>query len=501
MVRGSGGKIIGMAVVALSFFLAAYNSISGTSALISDSNPAAYGIVAMLMIFLVLGFSLKKEMKPDIGRQGIYAGVAVFAVYIAALSYLRGALSFLFWSFRIDALLFPLVLISFILIVFGGKGVRKLKFPIIYSAFASPLLFYPLIKLNDAFVGINASAVYGMMRLAGIAVQKSGILLTAPSSYSISIASTCAALGIFIALLLFLVPMAYLYEGPIARKVAWVAAGMALMFALNIARMLSISLVWIYYGLSTALGIYHLFIGQLLFYAAIIISFLVAGRFGLSIAKVDAGWRKRISKEPGYANPALAIPILLGIAGIIATLPYASAINVPFTSFTLHGQINSLALRSGEVGLLANSRMNVADLGSGYGGEMFALGSPAANGSGQIYVAAYAVGGAHNQIPPINYSGLKPTGAVILRNGITVSSAVADSGGKTFYISYFSVPQPVDGGYLTTVYGFFSLSQPSLCNDTGIIGRTESYIYDALSGQGRGGVMCAAYLAAASTVS
>ena len=500
MARDDRGKIIGMAIIAVSFFLAAYGSISNTSTLISDSNPAAYVIVVMLMIFLVLGFSLKERIKPDTRREGILAGIAVFAVYLAALSYLRGALSFLFWSFRIDALLFPLVLLSFILIIFGAEGVKKLKFPIIYSAFASPLIFYPLIKLNGAFVNINASAVYGIMRLAGIAVQKSGIVLTTPSSYSISIAATCAALGIFIALLLFLIPMAYLYDGPKARKITWIAAGMAMMFVLNIARMLSISIIWVYYGLSTALGIYHIFIGQILFYAVIIIAFFAAGRFGLAIKRVEGGWVEKIHREVKHVNPAFAIPLLLGILGLAATLPYASVINAPFTSFTLHGQISSLALRSGEVGMLANSKMNVADLGAAYQGEVFALSNSTFSGSNTIYVSAYAVEGAHNRMPIMNYSSIYSAGSAILKNGITVSEATAVSGRKTFYIGYFSLPQTVNGGNLTTMYEFFSTAPPNLCRDAAGVNAVESYIYNTLNGGGSGGVMCAAYLAAGSSV-
>src|SRR5208282_3427401 len=99
------------------------------------------------------------------------------------------------------------------------------------------------------FANINANFIFGIIKSTGISAAKVGLVISSRLGASITISSTCVSLGTFIAFVMFLIPLAYLYEGKLKRKLYWIVSGTALMLLLNMVRMLFIALVWVYYGL------------------------------------------------------------------------------------------------------------------------------------------------------------------------------------------------------------------------------------------------------------
>ncbi|EQD33186.1 conserved hypothetical protein, membrane, partial [mine drainage metagenome] len=254
MLQKSKIRLLGLVAVLVAFVISIFNSLSITKFQISDTNPMTYIIVVMLMSLLLIMFYMKDDkLQFSYKKANLAYASMLFIAYILLLSYSRVSLSFLFLSYRVDALLFVLVLAAMILAIFGTDGLKRMKFLLFYVLFASPILLMPVINLDTAFTLLNSGVVFNTMRLAGIPVTQVGIKIIGASTSTISIASTCADIGAFIALLMFLVPLAYLYNGRPGRKAAWVVMGVALMFLLNILRMFSIALVWAFYGLNTAI--------------------------------------------------------------------------------------------------------------------------------------------------------------------------------------------------------------------------------------------------------
>jgi exosortase/archaeosortase family protein len=495
-----GGKAIGIAFLILVAIIAIFNSIARTGFVISDSNPASYAIVAMLMIPVLIAFSAKEDLRMRKGWKPIAIGAFLTLAFFLILSYARGSLSFAFYTLGVDALLFPLILAALIVTLFGLDGIKKMKFLLIYSAFASPLLFYWLIRFNAQFVSLNASAVYSLLVSLGLPLTKSGIVLTAPSASSISIASTCADLGVFIALFMFLLPVAYLYEGKTSKKILWLGSALLLLFAANIVRMISISAIWAYSGVSTAASVYHAFAGQILFYIVIIAMFLLLGKYDLSIKNNSLkGLRSMFGRRQmayvSYWNVAAAF--VFAIAVFFATVPYISATSYSITLFSPSSQLSANQTIVYVASSMASSRMNIRGLESYQNTALFSLQSPKSNNS-TIYVIAA------NQGKPIPLGLLTNTGEVsssestLTSEGITINSGTVLSQSVNFTVTYFSLPLNINGTLTSVGYEFFEPYGQGIpiCypKETGING-VENRVYNLfVSGTPKAaGIICAAY--------
>ncbi|MGC8622573.1 MAG: exosortase/archaeosortase family protein [Candidatus Micrarchaeia archaeon] len=489
-------KTIGILLLLTAFFIGSFNVIYRTSFTIQDYNPTTYMIVVLLMLFVMLAFGIKEDISMTNRTRDFAIGlVAVFA-YFLIVSYLRLLMSFVFYVYRVDALLLPLLLLGIIIAIFGVEGARKLKKQLVYSVFASPAVLLPLIEMNSRFVDSVANLTYWIMKLVGEPVSKAGLTILAPSSYSISIASTCADLGAFIALAMFLIPIAYFYEGPKTRKLYWLVSGIALFFVLNIIRVFSIASIWVYYGINSAVATFHLFVGQILFYIAIIVMLLIAGKFGLSIWNIREHKKEpHIHRDGGAAKVHIsknaAIALGIGIIGFLITVPYQSSIYMPLLSINTTQQGNMLSLYKSIIAPLETAHMNISVLESNNYSAIIALSNQTFNRTKPIYIIAKREGRAIQYGMLANYTSVENSYSVVLNDGITLNSAFINSSGVTFYINYFLLPyKQLNGNWSVIGYETFYKLNESTENiaagcipSTGIINRIESEAYNFMNGR------------------
>jgi Transmembrane exosortase (Exosortase_EpsH). len=172
-------RVVGISALLAGFILAAMNSIRITGLSVSDSDPSTYIIVVMLMLLVAIVLSVKYAPDPELKKSNVAIGLSLLAIYVLAISYARGAMSFLFISYRIDALLFPIILASLIILIFGIKGLKRMKFLVIYSIFASPLLLLPTFQISSPFTAFNAYVVFDTLKAIGIPVLKSNLTIIA----------------------------------------------------------------------------------------------------------------------------------------------------------------------------------------------------------------------------------------------------------------------------------------------------------------------------------
>ena len=276
-------RVFQTTVIALAFILGAAATIAMTGPSILDMNPASYIIVVMLMGIMFIFFTLKDPSPVESSDYGLIAAAVVFIIYIMLLSFARGLLSFEFISYRIDALLLPLFLISLVLAVAGMKGIKRFAPVTAYLIFASPVLLMSVLSLNGWLSSFSAGAVYSVLKATGAQVVQSGLQIIAPSGQAISIASSGVPIGTFVALLMLLVPVSYLYGGKPIRKILWLVCGMVMFFVFNLIRMALIAIAWAYSNLGSAVATFHTFGGAVIFYATIVIMLLVYGKFGLTL--------------------------------------------------------------------------------------------------------------------------------------------------------------------------------------------------------------------------
>ncbi len=496
-------KAIGVSVLLSAFLLASINSMAASSLSVLDTDPGTYVIVVMLMLFVFMLFSLKEDLRFEYRKRNLAYGGALFAAYLLLASYLRVALSSEFQSFRVDALMFPLLLAAMIAALFGIDGIKRMRYLIVYSVFASPLILLPVLSLNNAFAQANTAVVYGFLRAIGAPVENSGLVISAARASSITISSTCVSLGIFAAMAMFLLPLAYMYEGRRASKALWFVSGCALLLAMNVLRMLLLSLMWAYYGIGAAIGAFHAVAGQVLFYVAIVAMVLLACKYGLYIKKAARGRsRKRDSRVPMALAAPSSFVVALGLAAFVVSSQYGAALYAPALLFSGNASsVSGAAIQAAGLRSLENAGTSIVQIGSLAPGYVFAL---QGNSSGSsTYVVLTPLAGPARGAIVTAYDSLSGARAYIMRNGITLKSAIARSGNLTFDVNYFAIPYNFSGSYLSINYELFRQVQngttPSCAavnaSSLGIANYFASEIHNALelSLDGGRGIMCESY--------
>ena len=317
------------AVFAISVFAITLSSYFITPLAIEDTNPETYVIVPILMLPIFAFFYIFSSIKPSRDRLSFAIGIAAFVIFEILVIAARFWLSFMFLSFRVDLLLFPLAIFSLATIMFGIRNAGKFKALLLYSLFASPAVLWPLLKLDPAIAKANTIAIF-----AALSLFEKGLRYIAPITISspvsiIGIGDTCISIGFFIALFFFLMPVAFIYAGRISRKALWITSGILLLLLFNYLRMLGISAYWLAYGYNNTVLLIHEFIGSILFYLTIVIMLLVAGKFGLHFAnksrKSSAGKRKHEKQD----YKAYAAALLLSISYFALTYNYSTAMTIP----------------------------------------------------------------------------------------------------------------------------------------------------------------------------
>ena len=458
-------RFFGVMVALAALIMAYYNSLSISSFVISDSDPYTYGIVVMLMglVFLFLGVRDKRlEPSPTIAWMG--AGSALVAAYVLLLAYARVALSFWFVSYRVDVLLIPVFLAGIVLGVFGPRGLVRLKYQIVYLFLASGVVLSPLIALNASFTGMNAGLVYSVIKAIGVPVVRNGLVISAAASGSISIASTCADIAAFIAIALFMVPLAYFYEGKPKRKFEWVVSGVALLFVLNIFRMSLIAVLWAYYGIGEAVATFHLFIGSVLFYASIIIMILVSGRFGMKLPYlrdyiIEPKSAKK-AKKPAVEMKYVAVwAFAAGVVALVLTLPYSSSLNFGYYGFSgTLSQEQSASIGGFLESSIKNAGYSEAYIGNESGYYTFVLTN---NTSGSKYVMLFNYGTENGGGVPAFPKAGNMTYTYETRQGVALTAFSGMVNGTDVAVDHFSMPYNATGRFVQLNYYFVSNSTAS----------------------------------------
>ncbi len=324
------GKRFGIILFAILITAALLNSFYITPLQVSDSDFSTYIIVPMLMLPLFAVFMLREGITPDVRGRDALIGAALFVLFVFAVLYLRASLSYLYLSFRVDMLLFPLLIASFAILVFGYRNIGKFKAIMTYALFASPSLLIWLASANYGFVVGNTLLIYNIIHPFFSNASYTAPLTISANGYSVGIGQTCIGIGVLIATIMFLVPLAYLYEGMIMKKVLWVASGFGLVLLLNVLRMLGITMAWFYYGPSNAILTIHVFAGVLLFYISIIFMILISGLYGLKFPGRKGTHAAAASGMHGpghgrYYGWGVSLAILFAFVYFLMTLNYSTA--------------------------------------------------------------------------------------------------------------------------------------------------------------------------------
>ncbi|MDP2923958.1 MAG: exosortase/archaeosortase family protein [Candidatus Omnitrophota bacterium] len=178
-------------------------------------------------------------------------------------------------------------LYGFIGYIYGSKVQKKLLFPILYLLLMVPPPFALLDRATLPLRYISAYGVEGVFKVLGFAVQREGLMYTV-EGYQMVIDDACSGFRSLITMFSLGLVYVYITKSRALKKAVLIASILPLAIIGNMVRIMTISLLSIYFGEEVAQGFLHSFSGIVIFL------FIVLG-----FVAVEALWikEKKVKKN------------------------------------------------------------------------------------------------------------------------------------------------------------------------------------------------------------
>jgi exosortase/archaeosortase family protein len=323
---------VGMTLVAIVF---AYQySLTTLIRGLSLDTPLAYlGLVPFIALALAVARSMSRRPEPDINDRYVdyIIGVPFMAAALATVLFLSVHASTFYWLYRLDLLSLPLFAAGAVTIAFGVRALWRLKLAIAYLLLAWPLPYVTL--LNDwlqRFTEITGGVVRALLTvlpLASPAPSYDGATFSigqGDQSFLVSIASACAGVNGVVGFILVGIAFVALVRGRVVPKIAWLIGGMALIWVINIGRILLIFMAGDLWGERVAIDVLHPLIGLVAFNLGVLLMILALPLLRL---RIRTGWQSRhvndartslrLKSSTPVARAAVALSVVL-VGSVVA---------------------------------------------------------------------------------------------------------------------------------------------------------------------------------------
>ena len=329
----SGGhRTVVHAVVAVALIVVAYHySLATLVRSVGLETPLAYlGLVPVMALGLAAIRARDTAGPPIHDRQLDYiVGVPFLISAVAVNLVLPARLSTFFWLWRLDLLSLPLFTAGVVCLVFGVRTLWKLRLAVAFLLLAWPLPYTVLLlKWLGSFTDLTLAGVKTVLRFVPVAhPAPSGdgslfVVGRGPKEFTLSVVSACAGVNGFVGFLLVSVASLAVVRGPRRRKAAWLTMGLALIWALNVLRIVLIFAAGAQLGRHFAVDGLHPVIGLFTFNAGVVAMALLLRRFGLVMAVGEPAAAVRARRpETAVAVPRArsALAIVAIVAAFLAT--------------------------------------------------------------------------------------------------------------------------------------------------------------------------------------
>lgn len=260
-------------------------------------------------------------------------GLTLLIVAIAIATVVPRTSGLDFWLLRVDILSMPIFVAGVVAILYGVRRVWSLRFAILFLLLAWPAPYLELTASGMA-ASVNAtvvvlSAISAVVPLATPVGGSDGLFLigSGPSAIPVSVASACSGLNSVVGFGIVGVSLFAILRGPLVRRVAWLAAGLALTWALNVLRIEFIFAAGTFGSPQLALNVLHPVAGLLVFNVGLLIMLLMAGRFGLRIGLGDnsppSEWSSAVAPRGHRLAGAVAVVLAASLGMAIVNASYA----------------------------------------------------------------------------------------------------------------------------------------------------------------------------------
>jgi exosortase/archaeosortase family protein len=327
--------VVRIAVVAAATIVAYHYSLETLIRDISVDSPLAYlGLVPFITVALMLARGLPRRQELEIHDRYVdyIVGLPLLLLALTLVVLLPVHESTYFWLWRIDLLSPPFFVGGAIAIVFGVRALWRMRLPVAFLLLAWPLPYSLLLtRAMDGFTNLTTSALAGLVRVVPLAQPVSGSdgvfgISHNGTLFQVSVASACTGINGVVGFLLIGSAFAFVVSGPRVPKAIWLTGGMAVVWVMNLARILMLFEVGRLWGESVALDWFHPLVGLVTFNLGILVMIATLPFFHLRIAsppgKPAVPSPSRRSPHRDVAVPravaACAIVLMLGIVAGVA---------------------------------------------------------------------------------------------------------------------------------------------------------------------------------------
>ena len=243
-----------------------------------------------------------------------------------------------FWAMRVDLLTLPLFAAAVVVLLFGARALVPLGFPILFLLLAWPLPYEAVLEhALSAFTQTTAWAVERVAAVAHVAEPVSGtdgsryVVAHGGESVVVSVASACSGVNALVGFGVVGVAGLWLVRGRIVARIAWLLFGAALVWALNVVRIVAVLLAARKLGERAAFDLLHPVAGLLALNLGFVLLVQVLPLFGLRRRRFDEYELElvdspltRTAPPAQQARPGRAAVRLAAVAAATAALALAN---------------------------------------------------------------------------------------------------------------------------------------------------------------------------------
>jgi len=298
---------------------------------LSLETPLAYvGLVPVMALLLAALRARPLKPEPVIhDRQVDYiVGLPMIVTALAINVFMPRRLSTLFWVWRIDLFTLPFFVAGAVALLFGVRVLWRQRLAVSFLMLAWPL---PYSVLLLRFLTSFTEATLGGLRLALKVVDvasaqpsSDGSLFQvahAGKTFPISVVSACSGVNGMVGFLLVGIAFGAVVRGPRTRKALWLTTGLALLWLINLGRILFIFWAGKVWGEAVAIDVLHPYVGLVTFNVGIVLMLVALRPFGLAIRGGD-----RVAAAPRVVGAALRTIAVPKAAAAMVTVALLSGV-------------------------------------------------------------------------------------------------------------------------------------------------------------------------------
>ncbi|HEV2310381.1 MAG TPA: exosortase/archaeosortase family protein, partial [Acidimicrobiia bacterium] len=315
--RATAARARNLAIFVAVVVVAYHYSLSTLFRTLQSDTPLAYlGLVPVMALGLAAVLSRPDPKEPAIhDRQVDYiVGIPLLVASLAIDIVLPVHLSSMFWIWRVDLLALPLFVAGSIALLFGVRTLWRGRIPIAFLFLAWPLPYTSLLTSQlQSFTNATVSAVKVALKALPVAKALPGSdgtlfsITHGHKAFPVSVASACSGVNGLVGYGLVAVAFLAIVKGGFLRKIIWLLTGLALIWLLNVGRIVAIFAAGHAWGEKVAIDALHPYLGLVTFGIGVLVMLLLMCRFGLAISATPTNSPSDPPSPPGANGDAAPV--------------------------------------------------------------------------------------------------------------------------------------------------------------------------------------------------